>query len=185
MHTISGLIYASLMASIIAVLSFISIPIPFSPVPITLQTLGVMLSGLLLGPQLGSIAVGLYLIAGTSGLPIFAGGAAGIGVLTGPSGGYLLGFLPGTWIIGTLSHKRNKKTGSDESARSLLRNLSACAIGGVLIVHACGILHLARSAHLSLSQAMLIGTVPFLLGDMLKAVIASYLAQRISASLRF
>ncbi len=185
MHTISGLIYASLMASIIAVLSFISIPIPFSPVPITLQTLGVMLSGLLLGPQLGSMAVGLYLIAGTSGLPIFAGGAAGIGVLTGPSGGYLLGFLPGTWIIGTLSHKRNKKTGSDKSARSLLRNLSACAIGGVLIVHACGILHLARSAHLSLSQAMLIGTVPFLLGDMLKAVIASYLAQRISASLRF
>lgn len=93
------------MASIIAVLSFISIPLPFSPVPITLQTLGVMLSGLLLGPQLGSISVGLYLIAGTLGLPIFAGGAAGIGVLMGPSGGYLLGFLPGAWMIGTLSHK--------------------------------------------------------------------------------
>ena len=85
------------MASIMAALSFIAVPLPISPVPITLQILGVMLAGLLLGPQLGTMAVCLYLIAGISGLPVFAGGAAGIGVLMGPSGGYLLGFcqVPG------------------------------------------------------------------------------------------
>ncbi len=182
--TTSGLTRASLMASIIAVLSFIAVPLPFSPVPITLQTLGVMLAGLVLGPQLGTIAVCLYLVAGTSGLPIFAGGAAGIGVLMGPSGGYLLGFLPGTWVIGVLSQERNRHNGSAKRAQIVVRNLLSCAIGGILIIHTCGILHLARSAHLSLANAMLLGTVPFLLGDVLKAVIASTLAQRIAVALK-
>lgn len=172
------------MASIMAALSFIAVPLPISPVPITLQILGVMLAGLLLGPQLGTMAVCLYLIAGISGLPVFAGGAAGIGVLMGPSGGYLLGFLPGTWVVGTLTYRRNKEKGSGKSSHVFLRNLWACVIGGVVIVHACGILHLARSAHLTLFDAMLIGTVPFILGDILKAVIASYLAQRIGAALK-
>ncbi|MCB1035342.1 MAG: biotin transporter BioY, partial [Acidobacteria bacterium] len=86
-----------------AVLAF---PFPGSPVPVTLQTLAVLLAGALLGSRNGELAVLLYILAGVLGLPVFARGASGIGVLLGPSGGYLLGFVGGAWLTGYLTPRR-------------------------------------------------------------------------------
>jgi biotin transport system substrate-specific component len=85
-------VYASLMAALIAAGAYMALPI--GPVPIVLQNLFVFLSGLLLGPRWGVASIGVYLMAGALGLPVFAGGVGGIGRFAGPTGGYLLGYLP-------------------------------------------------------------------------------------------
>ncbi|MDQ1330177.1 MAG: biotin transport system substrate-specific component, partial [Thermodesulfobacteriota bacterium] len=90
--------YASLLAALTAVGAYIAIPV--GPVPIVLQSLFILLAGLLLGSTWGVAGVGIYLLAGAFGLPVFAGGAGGIGRFLGPTGGYLLGFLPAVYIIG-------------------------------------------------------------------------------------
>uniref|UniRef100_UPI002580E7FB biotin transporter BioY n=2 Tax=Oceanithermus sp. TaxID=2268145 RepID=UPI002580E7FB len=77
-------------AGFVALLAQVALPLPFTPVPVTLQTLGVLLVGAALGSRLGAQALGLYLAAGAAGLPVFAGGGAGVGWLAGPTGGYLL-----------------------------------------------------------------------------------------------
>ena len=100
-------VYASLLAALTAAGAYLAIPI--GPVPIVLQNLFVFLSGLLLGPRWGVASVGVYLLAGVLGLPVFAGGVGGIGRFAGPTGGYLLGFLPAVYVIGLISKKEEKK----------------------------------------------------------------------------
>jgi biotin transport system substrate-specific component len=95
-------VYASLMAALVAAGAYLAIPI--GPVPIVLQNLFVFLSGLLLGPRWGAASIGVYLLAGSLGLPVFAGGVGGIGRFVGPTGGYLLGFLPAVYVIGWISN---------------------------------------------------------------------------------
>ncbi|RZW12719.1 MAG: biotin transporter BioY, partial [Desulfobulbaceae bacterium] len=94
------MVYASLMATLTAVGAYIAIPI--GPVPIVLQNLFVMLAGLLLGGRWGLTSVGVYLLAGAVGLPVFAGGTGGIGKFIGPTGGYLLGFAAAAYVIGKI-----------------------------------------------------------------------------------
>ncbi len=174
--TLSALIQVSLMCGIMATLAYVVIPLPFSPVPVTLQSLGVMLAGLILGPALGSWAVFIYLALGFIGLPVFAGGRSGPGALLGPSGGYLLGFLPGTWVTGMLSSKG--KEPSHGQAKGLHVYLVSSILGGIAVVHTAGVLYLAQTTGMPLSQAILVGTVPFLPGDIFKAFIASILARK-------
>ncbi len=92
----------ALITALIAVLARLSIPLPFSPVPITGQLIGIFLSALLLGGKNAFIALLVYLILGAVGMPIFSYGLGGPGVLFGPSGGYLWGFLPGVYFSGKL-----------------------------------------------------------------------------------
>jgi len=99
--TLRMTVYASLMAALTAAGAYLAIPI--GPVPIILQNLFVFLSGLLLGPRWGAASIGVYLLAGALGLPVFAGGVGGIGRFAGPTGGYLLGFLPAVYVIGWIS----------------------------------------------------------------------------------
>ena len=94
-------VYASLFAALVAVGAFISIPI--GPVPIVLQNFFVLLAALLLGPRWGVAAVGVYLLSGICGLPVFAGGTAGIGRILGPTGGYLMGYLPAVTLTAWIS----------------------------------------------------------------------------------
>ena len=94
-------IYASLFAALTAAGAFLAIPI--GPVPIVLQNFFVFLTGLLLGPRWGSASVAVYLLAGALGLPVFAGGTGGIGRFVGPTGGYLIGYLPAVWVIGWIA----------------------------------------------------------------------------------
>ena len=96
-------LYASLLAALTAAGAYLAIPI--GPVPIVLQNLFVMLTGILPGPRWGTASVSVYLLAGLCGLPVFAGGTGGVGRLFGPTGGYLMGFVPAVFITGWLSEK--------------------------------------------------------------------------------
>jgi len=150
-------IYASLLAALTAVGAYLSIPI--GPVPIVLQNLFVMLTGILLGPRWGVASVSVYLLAGVCGLPVFAGGTGGIGRLVGPTGGYLLGFVPAVFIIGWLSEKGQHRVIFDIAAM----------ICGAAVVYACGLAWLLTVLpDMGLAKALTVGMLPFLPGDALK-----------------
>ena len=153
-------IYASLMAALIAVGAFISIPI--GPVPIVLQNFFVLLTGLLLGRNWGLGAVATYLLVGIFGVPVFAGGTGGIGRLLGPTGGYLLGYLPAVYVVGWISAKKPTKVYLDIIA----------LVCGTAIVYACGVPWLKIVTGMPFEKALAVGLLPFLLGDALKIAAA-------------
>ena len=154
------MIYSALMATLTAVGAYIAIPI--GPVPIVLQNLFIMLAGLLLGGRWALISIGVYLLAGLVGLPVFAGGTGGIGKLLGPTGGYLVGFAAAAYWIGTISEKGN---------RSVLVDIFAM-VSGTLIIYVFGVSWLTFVTGMSISKAIAVGMLPFLLGDALKIAVA-------------
>jgi biotin transport system substrate-specific component len=147
---------------LMAALSQVRIPLPFTPVPITGQTFGALLVGAALGARRGLASMSLYLLLGALGLPFFAGGQSGLAYLAGPTLGYLLGFVVAAWSVGRLAEgglERNLRT-------SLLPFLV-----GTLFIYICGAGWLALS--MGIQQAILLGVVPFLIGDALKIVLAA------------
>ena len=159
-------VYASLMAALTAAGAYLAIPI--GPVPIVLQNLFIFLSGLLLGPGWGTASVGIYLLAGILGLPVFAGGVGGIGRFAGPTGGYLMGFLPAVFVIGFISNV-SKKT-------NVIRDLLAM-ICGSLIIYACGLPWLKILTGMTFGKTLAVGMYPFLPGDALKIAAAVPIAK--------
>ncbi len=153
-------VYASLFAALTAVGAFLSIPI--GPVPIVLQNLFVLMAGLLLGSRWGLASVAVYLLAGACGLPVFAGGTGGIGRLVGPTGGYLIGYLPSVYVVGLISEK---------TGRRLVFDLLAM-VCGTIIVYIFGLAWLKVLMGLSLGKTLALGLFPFLLGDALKIAAA-------------
>lgn len=99
------LTYMAAFNAILIASAYIQIPLPFSPVPVTAQTMAVLACGLFLGPVRGALTVFAYLAEGALGLPVFAGGAAGMARFFGPTGGYLIGFVGAAFIVGLLSEK--------------------------------------------------------------------------------
>ncbi len=169
--SVRDLIIVALFASLTAVMTlFISIPLPFSPVPLTGQTFAVMLAGLLLGARKGAMSQMLYIMLGAVGLPVFSYGQAGFGVIVGPSGGFLWGFVLGAYVIGKLTEKHARG--------SLSSLLFAAALGGVIVVYIPGIIQLSLVAGLSIAQAA-VAMAYFLPGDVIKIIAASLLAHRI------
>lgn len=154
------MVYASLFAALTAAGAFLTIPV--GPVPIALQNLFVFLSGLLLGARWGVWSVAIYLLTGAMGLPIFAAGTGGIAKFAGPTGGYLLGYLPAVFVIGLLSEKWPQKA---------LYSVMAMTVGA-LIVYACGVPWLKMVAGMSWPKALAAGLYPFLPGDALKIAVA-------------
>jgi len=152
--------YASLLAALIAVGAYIAIPI--GPVPIVLQNFFVLLTGLLLGPRWGLISVAVYLLAGAVGLPVFAGGSGGIGRLVGPTGGYLVGFLPAVGVIGLIAGRKGNQ---------VLLDVVAMLCGSALI-YLLGVTWLKVVTGMTTSKALMVGMYPFLPGDVLKIAIA-------------
>ena len=100
MKNVRELVLVSLFAAITCILSIVSIPLPFTPVPITLQLLAVTMSSAVLGKRLGFYSQAVYTLLGAIGLPVFAGGKAGFSVLLGPTGGYIFGFMASAFVIG-------------------------------------------------------------------------------------
>ena len=149
-------VYASLLAALTAAGAYLIIPI--GPVPISLQTLFVYLTGLLLGSRWGTASVAVYLLAGACGLPVFAGGTGGLGRLFGPTGGYLMGYLPAVFVVGWLVEKTKKSVGLDVAA----------AVCGALIVYALGVPWLKLVTGMGWSKAFGLGMAPFLAGDAVK-----------------
>ena len=103
---LKGMVFAALFAALTAAVAWFKIPLPFTPVPITLQTLVVLMSGAMLGPIYGALSMIIYLVLGTIGLPVFAGGSSGVGALLGPTGGYLFSYPVASFVIGKMIEKK-------------------------------------------------------------------------------
>lgn len=153
-------------AGLTALLAQVVVPVPGSPVPITGQTLAVVLVAAGLGPVRATSAMALYLLAGLVGLPFYSDASSGYEVVAGATGGYLLGFLPAALLIGLAAR------------RGLDRNVLAALplfLAGQAVVFAVGVPWLAVSAGLSAEQAVAAGLTPFLLGGAVKAAVAALL----------
>lgn len=165
-------VYAALMAALMAAGAYIAIPV--GPVPIVLQNLFIMLAGLLLGPRWGTVSVGVYLLAGAFGLPVFSGGSGGLARFAGPTGGYLLGFLPAVYLIGLISRRKRRRTLWDVLAMVL----------GTALIYALGVSWLIVWTHMGLQKALAAGVLPFLVGDALKIAAAVPIARALRPVIR-
>jgi len=158
-------VYTSLFVALIAIGAFIAIPI--GPVPIVLQNMFVLLAAIILGPVWGLSCVAVYLLIGLAGLPVFSAGGSGIGKLFGPTGGYLLGYLPCVFVTAIISKGLGKKMSSD---------IIAMVIGS-LIVYAAGVPWLKVVTAMTFEKALTVGMIPFLPGDVLKIIAAAFIAR--------
>ncbi|RSL30174.1 biotin transporter BioY [Salibacterium salarium] len=167
------MMYVAMFAGVVGVLGLLPpIPIPISPVPVTAQTLGVMLAGSLLGARMGGGSMLLVLGLIAAGMPLLSGGRGGLGVLLGPSGGYILSWPIAAFVIGWLMERFLPRL---HIVQAVITNV----IGGVVIIHICGTLYLAYITDISIAAAA-VSTLGFLPGDSLKAVVASYTAVKIA-----
>ncbi len=131
--------------------------LPFSPVPITGQTLAVLLVGVILGSRRGGLSLALYILEGTLGLPVFAGGTGGMAVLFGPTAGYLIGFIPAAVLVGYLSEK-----GFDRKCIPMFLTLGL----GLAVIYLFGVIRLL--SFFRIEKVFLLGVAPFLVGDLIK-----------------
>lgn len=161
---IKDFIYSALFAALTIALGFVSIPI--GPVPISGMSLGIMLAGSVLTAKQAMYSALTIILLGAIGLPVFSGFTGGLGILFGPRGGYYVGFLFGTGVIAFL---RGKET-------NVVRFFLANTIGGILVVYAFAIPWLAFVTDMNMQQALYAGALPFIIGDLLKATVASMLA---------
>jgi biotin transport system substrate-specific component len=162
--TVRNMVLAAMFAALLAIGG--QIRIPLEPVPITLQTLVVMLTGSILGARIGAISMIVFILLVAFGAPILSGGAGGLGALLGPTGGYVLSWPLAVWVIGWLTER---------APRLRVWNLTLFhLLGGVLLVYSAGVTWLALVVGLGWKVAVLQGALPFIAGDIAKAVAASF-----------
>ncbi len=161
------MVLASLMAALTAVGAYIHVPI--GPVPIVLSTLFVLLSGLLLGSRWGLASMCLYLLVGAIGMPVFAGGKGGIAHFLGPTGGYLFGYVLASWLTGFIA----------ERSRGILILEILSVLIGSLAIYSLGVPWLKMVTHMSWPKTFMVGMIPFLIGDAVKASVALILARAV------
>ena len=163
------LAYVALFAAIVAVLGLLPpIAIPVIPVPITAQTLGVMLAGSVLGAKRGGLALLLFLAVVAVGAPVLSGGRGGLGVFTGPTAGYLYSWPVAAFVVGLLTQLFWRRY-------NLAYAMVANVVGGILVIYAIGIPFTAVYADVPLTTSFT-GSLLFIPGDLVKAVIASVVA---------
>lgn len=169
-YAVHRLVWTALLAALTGVGAIIAIPLgPISPVPVTLQTMFVLLSGLILGARGGVRAMLFYMAAGAMGLPVFSGGKAGLAVFIGPTGGFLISFLAVAWMAGRWR------------GGSFLGVLLLCVAASLLNL-ACGSLQMMVVLKISLGKALAMGLLPFMPGGLVKCLAATaiyrFMAQR-------
>jgi biotin transport system substrate-specific component len=142
------------------------VSVPFFPVPLTLQTLFVIMGGAVMGRH-GVLPAGLYVLMGALNIPVFHSGTAGIGVLLGPTGGYIIGFIPGALMTGL----------AYEQKATIIRILGIAA--GLLIIFFIGMIWLSFSTGMTMAAAFIVGVLPFLPGDAVKGVAVFVIARRL------
>jgi len=159
---LSDVVLMGLGAAVVALFSQVVIPLPFTPVPITGQTLAVLLVAGLLGSKRGAGSLLVYLVSGIVGLPVFSGGLAGFARLAGPTGGYLLGFVVAAFVVGQLSERWVD--------RHMERLLLVLLLGSG-VIYAFGLSWLAL--YVGPGRSLALGLLPFLPGDIVKLSIAA------------
>ncbi|NYH53940.1 MULTISPECIES: biotin transporter BioY [Nocardiopsis] len=174
--TARDLALIAVFAGLIAALSVaVAIPLPFSPVPITLQTLGIMLAPSLLGWKRGTLAVAAFLALGLAGLPLFAGGMGGVGVLARPSAGFIVSWIFAALVIGVLTDLLVR---GNHGRYRFWAGLGINVVGGILVIYAIGVPWMAvvaGSGVLATTYSML----AFLPGDLVKAVVTALIASTV------
>lgn len=166
-----ALVAAALLAALTAALGPLSIPM--QPVPLTFQTFCVALAAMLLPAEWAAGSMALYVALGAAGLPVFAKGAAGLAVVTGPTGGYLVGFIVAAGV-GSLVRSALRKGNTN----SILADVGAGIIL-LTLIYGIGTSWLAFSLHVSLAKAAALGVVPFLVGDTIKVGVAILIAKAV------
>ncbi|MFJ8529398.1 biotin transporter BioY [Bacillus sp. NPDC094106] len=165
------LIVTALFAAIIGILAQVTIPLPL--VPITGQTLAIGLTATILGSRYGTLSVLLYVLIGATGIPVYAGFSGGLSVLFGPTGGFLLAFIPTAFLIGLLTEKMKLTFWN-----SLLANIL-----GMLVTLTIGTVFLKYVASLGWQAAFMGGFVPFLIVGVIKAALAAWIGIKVRGAL--
>lgn len=160
--------------SVTALGAFVRIPLPFTPVPITLQTFFVLLSGAFLGSGLGATTQASYILLGLWGPPIFTGAGSGLLYLFGPTGGYLLGFVLASFLVGRLIKY---------SQSNLFLTFVIFCIADLLLL-STGVLWLKFLLGYSFKKLIFIGFIPFIPGDLLKAFIAAFVYLKVKSRIK-
>jgi biotin transport system substrate-specific component len=163
----------ALFAALTAAGAFISIPLPFSPVPVVLQNMFTFLSGMLLGPIMGGAATAVYLMIGALGAPVFAGAKGGFAVLLGPTGGYLLGYLLAAITAGFIAGSPRREEGTNW-VRIIL-----AALAGILVIYIPGLLRLNMVMNGNWAKTLSAGFIPFIMGDLVKGAVACLITPRL------
>jgi biotin transport system substrate-specific component len=166
-----SLTHIALFAALIAVLGLVPKIDLMAGVPITAQSLGIMLCGTVLGAKRGALAVLLFLLLVAAGLPLLSGGRGGLGVFAGPSVGYLLGFPVAAFVAGWIVERWSAPLGIAAFAGAL--------IGGIPVLYAFGIPGMAMTLDKTLPEAALLAT-PFLAGDLIKVVLAALITRALA-----
>ena len=170
--SVRDLTLMAFFAALLAVCSWLSIP---AAVPFTLQTFAVFLTFLLLPARLGILSVAVYLLLGAVGVPVFAGFRGGAGVLLGPTGGYIVGYLPAAFISGLAAERGGSHPG--------LKRIAFMALG-VAACYLLGSIWFAVLRKAALWDTLCLCVFPFLPGDALKVALAAFLAPRIDDVIR-
>ena len=173
------LVLALGMAALTGLLAQLRFHLPWSPVPVTGQTLAVLLAGVLLGKWWGGISLGMYAGLGIAGVPWFAGLNGGLAYLAGPTGGYIVGFILAALFLGYLTDNYIR-------SRSFLSMLGLMLFANFVLIYVPGLLQLGLWLNLikgeptALSSLLMVGAVPFIAGDITKAVAAALIAKVIT-----
>ena len=164
---------SALFVAVIAICSWISVPVPGTAVPINLGTFGVIMTGYVLGKKNGVISVIIFLLLGAIGLPVFHGFTGGIGILMGPTGGFLIGYIALAFCAGMAS---------ELSARFSIKKIAGYIISviiGELILYTAGVMYFMALTKASLATALLACVLPFLIGDGIKMFFAYLVGERV------
>lgn len=168
-------VLVALFAAIVVALGVMPpVTLGIIPVPITLQTLGVMLAGAVLGPVRGGLVCLLIILLVVIGLPVLAGGRGGLGIIPGPTGGFLVGWVPGAFVTGWLVRRFVRKGAGP--LRQIATYFAACVLGGIVVVYALGIPWLGAVTGIGLYRAT-VGSLAFVPGDLVKAVLVALIAR--------
>jgi len=171
------IILIGILAAITAVLSQISLRIPVSPVPITMQFVAVFLAGLLLGPKSGALSQVVYLLLGVTGLPVFANFEAGPGVFLSAKGGFLISFPIMAFIIGLIVEAAGGKKEAPTPA------IAAALLSGAAVCYILGAAWISLIAKIPILKAVAVGVVPFVLIDLVKVVLTAIVGKKLLSAL--
>ena len=163
------MVLIALMTAVTCVLGPLSIPLPFSPVPISLTNFAIFLAIFVLGMKSGTISFIIYLLLGTVGVPVFSSFRGGFQVLAGPTGGYLIGFIFLALIMGFAL---------DHFDRKLVPTIIGMIIG-MAVCYAFGTVWLAKLLSLSFKEGLMMGVIPYLPGDAAKIIIAAIVGPKL------
>lgn len=169
------MVSVSLFTALTIALSLVAIPLPFTPIPVTGQTIAVILSGALLGSKLGGLSQALYMLIGIVGIPVFSGSRGGPSIILGPTGGFIWGFILTSYVVGKITEVGYIIL----QKHSTIVLITAFLLGGIGVLYTIGVAQLAIVLQLNIPEALAVGALPFIPGDLFKIGIATTIGIRL------